>query len=215
MDPYEVLGVPRGSSLDEIRRRYKALCLRHHPDRNPGLGVDFQQITASYRQLCQRQRFQVTLSLHDVFTGRLLRFPVHGKYFSLFLPPGMVNRRVTATVDGVPCEFDVRVLEDATYARDGRDLRAELELSLEEALAGAARVMHLPGGRLLTVRLAPCEALERPRRRFRGYGLHYGGRAGDLHVALRVRVPPPLRADPRALLDALRKLRFKSPQASK
>lgn len=35
-DPYEVLGVPRTADDAEIRRRYRKLCLRYHPDKNVG-----------------------------------------------------------------------------------------------------------------------------------------------------------------------------------
>ncbi|AQY16583.1 MC013 [Molluscum contagiosum virus subtype 2] len=204
MDPHEVLGLPAGSSPSAVRARYKDLCLRYHPDRNPDAGVDFQAITRAYRQLRAMRRFCVRLSLHDVFTGRLVRFPVHGKYFSLFLPPGMVTRKCYRRVDGVLCEFDVRVLPDAGYTRRGHDLETGVDLSLEEAVAGLARVLHLPGGRLLTVKLAPFQALETRSLRFPGYGLHYSGMAGELRVALRVRVPDALRAQPAQLLSALR-----------
>jgi molecular chaperone DnaJ len=36
MDPYQVLGVPNDASLDEIKRRYRELARKHHPDVNPG-----------------------------------------------------------------------------------------------------------------------------------------------------------------------------------
>ena len=34
-DPYEVLGIQRGASEDEIKKAYRAKCKRWHPDLNP------------------------------------------------------------------------------------------------------------------------------------------------------------------------------------
>ena len=54
-DPYEVLGLERGASPDEIKRAHRELMLRYHPDRNGG-GSDvtdreFKRIQRAYEQL--------------------------------------------------------------------------------------------------------------------------------------------------------------------
>ena len=35
-DYYDVLGVKKGSSADEIKKSYRKLAMQYHPDRNPG-----------------------------------------------------------------------------------------------------------------------------------------------------------------------------------
>eukprot|EP00282_Hemiselmis_andersenii_P036628 CAMPEP_0169434252 /NCGR_PEP_ID=MMETSP1042-20121227/4433_1 /TAXON_ID=464988 /ORGANISM="Hemiselmis andersenii, Strain CCMP1180" /LENGTH=67 /DNA_ID=CAMNT_0009544821 /DNA_START=167 /DNA_END=367 /DNA_ORIENTATION=- len=51
-DYYEVLGVPRGASEADIKRAYKKLALRWHPDKNPddrdGAEANFKRVSEAY-----------------------------------------------------------------------------------------------------------------------------------------------------------------------
>ena len=61
-DPYHVLGVDRGASQDEIRRAYRKLVVKYHPDKVNHLGDEFRvlaekkfkQIQEAYQELVNR-----------------------------------------------------------------------------------------------------------------------------------------------------------------
>src|SRR5688572_13290197 len=59
MDLYVVLGIPHGASEAEIKRAYRRLARRYHPDINPGDGVAearFRQILHAYETLIDPTR---------------------------------------------------------------------------------------------------------------------------------------------------------------
>lgn len=58
-DPYRVLGLERGASDDEVKKAYRALAKKYHPDANPGdeaAARKMQEINAAYEQIKNPQQ---------------------------------------------------------------------------------------------------------------------------------------------------------------
>jgi curved DNA-binding protein CbpA len=58
-DPYSVLGVPKTASDDDIRKAFRKLAKKHHPDLNPGdkkAEAKFKEITQANELLSDKEK---------------------------------------------------------------------------------------------------------------------------------------------------------------
>jgi curved DNA-binding protein len=59
MDYYSVLEVPKTATIDDIKKAYRKLAMRHHPDRNGGDDTQFKKIQEAYDTLSDPQKRQM------------------------------------------------------------------------------------------------------------------------------------------------------------
>ncbi len=119
MDYYETLGVTRSASQDEIKKAYRSLAMKHHPDRG-GDANKFKQIEEAYRTLSdessrkeydQPKQYSQRMDGFGVPPGFEPFFHQFGGNFSdLFRPQRPRNRDLN---------FQARIsLEDAFYGKE-------------------------------------------------------------------------------------------------
>lgn len=128
-DPYQVLGVARDAPPEEIKRAYRRLAHRYHPDRNPGdrdAEERFKEVKAAYDILSDPER-----------RARYDRFGWDDPAASAsagFEDLGTVFEDLFAGIFGGSSGGRAR----------GEDLEVELEIELEEAVSGIAREISIP-----------------------------------------------------------------------
>lgn len=139
-DYYEVLGVQKGASADDLKKAYRKLAMQYHPDRNQGdktAEQKFKEINEAYDCLKDEQkRAAYDRFGHAAFEGGGGRpgagaggFDFGGGFADIF--------------DEMFGEFMGRGRGGQTNNR-GADLRYNLEISLEDAFKGSTTQVRVP-----------------------------------------------------------------------
>ena len=141
MDFYIILGLERGATLADVKRAYKRLARRYHPDINPGdrmAAAQFHQIAQAYETLSdpdRRRRYDTTGSTAHGDAGTTFGFEgfdftisVHGTDAPTFgdLFADVLNQRESRSGDG--------------DALRGVDLHQTVSLAFDEAMRGGQRL---------------------------------------------------------------------------
>ncbi|MGE0480442.1 MAG: DnaJ C-terminal domain-containing protein [Phycisphaerae bacterium] len=203
-DPYEILGVSRTASADEIKRAYRRLAKAHHPDRNPDdrtAESKFKELQAAYEVLGDPERraqydrfgaggprpdFQNWAQTNGGRAGGVeFNFSDFGDLSSIF--EQFFNRSAGGAGSTQTRARRARAAPDVRMP--GADLEHAVEISFDEALRGTRRAVVLAGGAGEQERIefrVPAGVADGQRIRLRGKGHPGPAGRGDLIVTIRV-----------------------------
>jgi DnaJ-class molecular chaperone len=206
-DPYQELGVPRTASADEVRKAFRKLAKQNHPDTNPNnkeAEERFKRVSAAFDILGdvdKRKKFDAgeidadgreTARGYAGGAGPWGPGPGPG--------PGGFSRRTgggsAESFEGVDLGdilgemFGGRGARGAGFSQKGSDVRARLEIDLEDSIRGGKKRIAFSDGRTIDVTI-PKGAQEGQALRLKGQG--HPGRAGpgDAFIELSI-LPHPI-----------------------
>lgn len=149
-DAYELLGVPRGASAEELKSAYRKLAMKYHPDRNPGdaeAEEHFKEISQAYDILVDPEK----RAAYDRYGYAAFQGAGSGGGFH---DPFDLFREVFGAGGGGIFEHFFGGGGSAAEQGRGADLRYDLEITLGEAWAGKEETIHVPQA----VACKPCDA---------------------------------------------------------
>lgn len=199
-DPYKELGVARGASQDEIKKAFRKLAKDLHPDKNPGdkAAEDrFKRVTAAFDLLGDAEkrakfdRGEIDADGREQFRGFGGRGAAAGNPFG----QGGGGRGGFEDIDledifGGMFGGGARAGGRGFGGGRGQDVRAQLEISLEDSISGATRRIQFSDGRTLDVAI-PKGAGDGQTIRLKGQGAPgRGGENGDALIELRIAPHP-------------------------
>jgi molecular chaperone DnaJ len=151
-DYYEVLGIERKASTEELKKAYRRLAVKYHPDKNPGdptAEEKFKEIGEAYEVLMDaNKRAAYDQFGHAAFSPG--SSPGRGGFGGGFHDPFDIFREVFGGMggEGAGSIFDQLFgvgasPRDRSGRQRGSDLRYDLQITLEEAAFGTEREIEI------------------------------------------------------------------------
>lgn len=202
-DPYQELGVSRSATTDEIRKAFRKLAKQFHPDTNPGdkaAEERFKQVSAAFDILgdaTKKKKFDAgEIDADGRETMRGFGGTGGGHPFG-----GGFGRGGFSSRGGEGPEIDLGDLFGDILGRNARgggaggfaprgaDVRARLDIDLEEAIKGGKKRVAFSDGRTIDVTI-PTGAQEGQTLRLKGQGSPGRAGPGDALIELAIKPHP-------------------------
>ncbi|RKY15915.1 MAG: molecular chaperone DnaJ [Planctomycetota bacterium] len=138
-DYYEILGVRRDATEEEIRQAYRRLALKYHPDRNPNdkqAEEKFKEIVEAYEVLSDPEKRRI----YDTYGSAGVSGRVHVDHIPT------IEEIMSAFFGGDPFGDLIDFVTGRRSQRQrtqGETLRCEVTVSLEETVRGTKRIIEL------------------------------------------------------------------------
>lgn len=197
-DPYSVLGVTAKASDDEIKKAYRSLAKKLHPDLNPGnkaAEAKFKEINAAY-ELIGMPEDRAKFDRGEVEEAQAHAQRERGPYYHQTQQPGgRYSQQFEGMDDDIFSSLFGKMGGQGSAGfrgspdRPGQDVIYKMEIAFRDAVLGTEQEITLAGGKRLSVKI-PAGVSSGAKLRFGGYGLPGTGKgpAGDAFVEISVKV---------------------------
>lgn len=197
-DYYQILGVSKTATADEIKKQYRRLAHKYHPDVSKESGAEdkFKAMKEAYEVLKDPEKRKAYDQMGSGYHG--------GDSFNP--PPGWEFQGEQKThahhgqadfsdfFESLFGQHHAGAKHHSTFSQAGEDQHSKFEITLEDAFSGSEKQIHLSQNhekRVLNVKI-PVGIMEGQSIRLSGQGMPgiNGGKKGDLYLEIHIKKHP-------------------------